>query len=43
MKNFELSCIRTAVESIRLNVNPEEAMDAVGLYDAEQPQGGVNG
>ena len=34
MKNFELSCIRTAVESIRLNVNPEEAMDAVG---------GVNG
>ena len=30
MKNFELSCIRTAVESIRLNVNPEEAMEAVG-------------
>ena len=43
MKNFELSCIRTAVESIRLNVNPEEAMNAVGLYDAEQPQGGMNG
>ena len=34
IKNYELSCIRTAVESIRLNVNPEEAMDAVG---------GVNG
>lgn len=34
MKNYELSCIRTAVESIRLNVNPEEAMDAIG---------GVNG
>ena len=30
MKNFELSCIRSAVESIRLNVNPEEAMDAIG-------------
>lgn len=30
MKNFELSCIRTAVESIRLNVNPEEAMEVVG-------------
>lgn len=30
MKTFELSCIRTAVESIRLNVNPEEAMEAVG-------------
>ena len=30
IKNFELSCIRTAVESIRLNVNPEEAMDAIG-------------
>lgn len=30
MKEFELSCIRTAVESIRLNVNLEEAMDAIG-------------
>lgn len=30
IKNYELSCIRTAVESIRLNVNPEEAMDAIG-------------
>ena len=30
MKEFELSCIRTAVECIRLNVNPEEAMDAIG-------------
>ena len=30
IKNFELNCIRTAVESIRLNVNPEEAMEAVG-------------
>ena len=43
MKNYELSCIRTAVESIRLNVNPEEAMEAVGLSSAEQPQGGLNG
>ena len=30
MKNFELSCIRTAVESIRLNVNSAEAMEAIG-------------
>lgn len=30
MKNFELSCIRTAVESIRLNVDSAEAMDAIG-------------
>ena len=30
LKNFELSCIRTAVESIRLNVNPAEAMEAIG-------------
>ena len=30
IKEFELSCIRTAVESIRLNVNSEEAMDAIG-------------
>ncbi len=43
MKNFELSCIRTAVESIRLNVNPEEAMDAVGLADSQQLEGGRNG
>ncbi len=43
MKNFELSCIRTAVESIRLNVNSEEAMEAVGLSSADMAQGGVNG
>ena len=43
MKNFELSCIRTAVESIRLNVNSDEAMDAVGLSDIALPQGGING
>ena len=43
IKNFELNCIRTAVESIRLNVNPEEAMDAVGLSQTDLPQGGVNG
>ena len=30
MKNYELSCIRTAVESIRLNVDSAEAMDAIG-------------
>ena len=43
IKDFELSCIRTAVESIRLNVNSEEAMDAVGLTDAAMSQGGING
>ena len=35
MKNFELNCIRTAVESVRLNVNSEEAMNAVGLFGGE--------
>ena len=30
IKNFELSCIRTAVESIRLNVNSVDAMEAIG-------------
>ena len=37
MKDFELSCIRTAVESVRLNVNTDEAMVALGLL------GGKNG
>ncbi len=31
MKSFELSCIRTAVESLRLNVPGGEAMEAVGV------------
>lgn len=31
IKNYELSCIRTAVESLRLNINPNEAMNAVGV------------
>ncbi len=43
MKDFELSCIRTAVESIRLNVNSQEAMNAVGIFSEDLHQGGVNG
>lgn len=39
IKEYELSCIRTAVESIRLNINPEEAMSAVGIV----AEGGING
>lgn len=35
MKNFELSCIRTAVESVRLNIESSEAMNAVGLTGGE--------
>lgn len=35
MKNFELNCIRTAVESVRLNVDSDEAMNAVGLSGGE--------
>lgn len=35
MKEFELNCIRTAVESVRLNVNADEAMNAVGLSGGE--------
>lgn len=31
VKSNELSYIRTAVESIRLSINPNEAMDAVGI------------
>lgn len=31
IKDFELSCIRTAVESIRLNIASDEAMNAVGV------------
>jgi len=31
IKEFELSCIRTAVESVRLNVNSHEAMNTIGL------------
>ena len=35
MKEFELGCIRTAVESVRLNVNSDEAMNALGLSGGE--------
>lgn len=31
IKNYELTCIRTAVESIRLSVDSQEAMEAVGV------------
>lgn len=31
IKNFELSCIRTAVESLRMNIEPSEAMACVGV------------
>ena len=39
IKHFELNCIRTAVESLRLNISSEEAMNAVGLSSTA---GGVN-
>lgn len=38
IKEYELSCIRTAVESIRLNINPEDAMKALNLI----ADGGTN-
>lgn len=39
IKDYELSCIRAAVERIRLNIEPSEAMKTVGI-----PQdGGANG
>lgn len=31
IKNYELSCIRTAVESLRMNIEPQEAMSCVGI------------
>lgn len=31
MKNFEMSCIRTAVESLRMGINSQDAKDAVGI------------
>lgn len=31
IKNYELTCIRTAVESLRLNIGAAEAMQAVGV------------
>ncbi len=34
IKHFELNCIRTAVESLRLNISSEEAMNAVGITAA---------
>ena len=44
IKHFELNCIRTAVESLRLNIRSEEAMDAVGINNAGNfaSAGGVN-
>ncbi|MCR5188815.1 MAG: V-type ATPase subunit [Treponema sp.] len=39
IKEYELSCIRTAVESLRLNINPEDAMRAINLI----ADGGTNG
>ncbi len=39
MKDFELSCIRTAVESLRFNVSMQDAMDTIGIGS----QGGLNG
>lgn len=32
IKDFELSCIRTAVERLRLNISSEDAMKALGLH-----------
>lgn len=34
IKNFELSCIRTAVESLKLNIDSAEAMRIIGLDEA---------
>lgn len=31
IKNYELNCIRAAVESIRLNISSKEAMKAIGI------------
>lgn len=31
VKNYELSCIRTAVESLRMSIEPQEAMSSVGI------------
>ena len=31
LKSYELTCIRTAVEGLRLNISSEEAMEAVGI------------
>ncbi len=39
IKNYELNCIRTAVEGLRLNISSEEAMNAIGISS----EGGING
>lgn len=39
IKEYELNCICTAVESLRLNISAQEAMSAVGIVS----DGGVNG
>ncbi|MDD5930033.1 MAG: V-type ATPase subunit [Spirochaetales bacterium] len=33
IKKYELHCIKTAVESLRLNINPSEAMAAAGILE----------
>jgi len=33
IKNFELSCIRTAVESLRMGINSQDAKNAVGISE----------
>lgn len=33
IKNFEMSCIRTAVESLRMGINSQDAKDAVGISE----------
>lgn len=40
IKNFELSCIRTAVESLKLNIDSAEAMKIIGL---DETGGLING
>lgn len=35
LKEYELECIRTAVESLRLGVNAKDAMNAAGIFEGE--------
>lgn len=32
IKNFEINCIRTAVESLRLGINSKDAMNTLGIF-----------
>lgn len=36
IKTYELNCIRTAVESLRLNVSSQEAMEIAGIHLSEK-------